>query len=419
MLSLIPSKYYYEDEESENQWNKRKQTKEQFKRNKKLKFDPQSNKNLSVKQVLQKNAVTAKPAVIPGSKKNKVDTDVSVSVNKEDKSSDEGQQSDDSDLNNENDIELVDEPLIKSDDEQITLIYDDAGNEIELDVKEEKLKIQRQKENEQQKKNLTNLKKEPTPEEKLKKQEKLSKLKSKLQEKIDLMKSKRKAIGSNVPGAPKSREQIIEERRRKNELREKNKKELSKEDDEDEDESDINEDDDELDEQRVDDDQEESGVLFQNIIFNDGDRTTSDLTRLRKMKKKKGPANRDIKAHLKIAQQKKAKLGNLDDESKQQFEEKDRWNRLLLQAEGVKVKDDEKMLKKALKNKERQKRKSENQWYERNNNVKKNIQERLKRREENLQIRKENKGVKRKNQKKQLRKFSGPRAKKSKKTAGF
>ena len=76
------------------------------------------------------------------------------------------------------------------------------------------------------------------------------------------------------------------------------------------------------------------------------------------------------------------------------------------QAEGVKLKDDEKLLKKALKRKEKKKLRSEIEWKERQQVVKDTVAARAKRREENLKARKEGKGQKRKNLPK-LRKFTG------------
>lgn len=373
---MIPSKYYY-DEDTQNQWKQQKQSKEQLKNNRKNKLDPehQNEKLLSAKEVLDKKAsesVSHVPAILQLKPVN-----------------DEGEE--------------VDEGFIRSDDD-VDIVYDDDGNEIEFEPQPKK--------KEPRKKALLE-------EEKKKKEENLMKLKSKLQQKIEAMKAKRKAPGSKAAGAPKSRDQILEERRKKKEARDALKRKRDQSDDEEE-----SENEDELDKgeesEEEEEEKEKTGVLFQNIVFNDGDRTTSDLTKLRKGKKKKGPANRDIKAHLAKVQQKKQKLAKLDESEKKNVETKDKWNKMIQQAEGIKVKDDEKLLKKALKNKERLKRKSENQWYERTNNVNKSIQDRLKIREENLKIRKENKGVKRKLQKKQIRKFQGPKAKKGKKKkAGF
>ena len=56
----------------------------------------------------------------------------------------------------------------------------------------------------------------------------------------------------------------------------------------------------------------------------------------------------------------------------------------MAQAEGIKIKDDEKLLKRALKRKEKKKLKSEIEWKERKQVVKDTVAARAKRREENL-----------------------------------
>lgn len=89
----------------------------------------------------------------------------------------------------------------------------------------------------------------------------------------------------------------------------------------------------------------------------------------------------------------------------------------MLQAEGIKIRDDEKLLRKAIKRKEAQKRKSAIEWSERKRVVEDTISERQKRREENLRIRKDNKGKKRNKQEKMKRKYVGSAV--PKKRAGF
>ena len=92
----------------------------------------------------------------------------------------------------------------------------------------------------------------------------------------------------------------------------------------------------------------------------------------------------------------------------------------MTQAEGVKLKDDEKLLKKALKRKEKQKLKLEREWQERTQTVKDTKAARQKRREENLQARRDAKGVrgKKKKQLPRLKKFTGIANKAGGKTGG-
>ncbi|EDK37626.2 hypothetical protein PGUG_01725 [Meyerozyma guilliermondii ATCC 6260] len=250
-------------------------------------------------------------------------------------------------------------------------------------------------------------KKELTEEEKKQKEEKLKQLRAKLASKIETSRAQRKAPGSQAPGAPKSREQILEERKRKQELRKRKREaEPEPESESDSDSDSGSESDPEADTESP---QDDSNVLFGNIVFNDGSRVTSDLTRLRSTSQKKsgkGPANKDIKAHLDKLEHKKQKLAQMSPEEQAKYKEKEQWQRMMSHAEGVKVKDDEKLLKKALKRKEKQKLKSEIEWKERKQVVKDTIAAKQKRREENLKARRENKGKKAKKAVK-LKKFTG------------
>ncbi|GME85061.1 unnamed protein product [Ambrosiozyma monospora] len=228
----------------------------------------------------------------------------------------------------------------------------------------------------------------------------MAKLRAKLSEKITTMKEKRRAPGSKVAGAATSREQILAERRKKQELRKETLKRKRDEYEED-DESSSDEEDDDEDEKTI----IGSNVMFGNIEFADGERVTTDLSATRRVAKKKGPANKDIKGHLKKIELEKAKLQKLDKDAQQKHEEKSKWTRALSNVQGVKVKDDEKLLKKALKRKEAQKRKSGREWSDRKQFVADQIKAKAERREENLRIRKENKGKSKKQQQKQLKTF--------------
>lgn len=374
LLSLIPAKYYYDDD-TQDQWQAKKKSKEETKQIKRAKLDPNetSDKISTAAQVLSKKAKVAKPVVIPGKKEVK------------------GQQQPQPQPQDD-----------ASDEENINIVFDDEGNEIELNKKREVKEI---------------TKKDKSPEEvandKKKKAESINQLREKLAAKINTLKEKRKAPGVKVNGVSSSRETILAERRRKAELKAEKKRKLAEleKDDEDEEEEDSESEDSEDEFNETAD-----NVLYQNIQFDDNTKTTSDLTNIRKFGKKKGPSNKDIKGHLKLLELKKEKQLSFDSDKLKKLEEKEKWNRSLLQAEGIKIKDDEKLLKKALKRKEAQKRKSEIQWQERKDHVQNMISAKQKRREENLQIRKDNKGIKRKNQTKQKRKFKSSIAPKR---AGF
>ena len=394
LLSLIPAKYYY-DERTQDQWKAKRKTKLQSKQDKLKKLDPeqQNEETGAALDVLERRQKSAKPVKLPGNAhitpnqiilntdhKEKNDTDKKIEVQ-------------------------VDESEDISESESINIIFDDEGNEIDLNNNH-------QSNNDESNDN----KDESENEANLHKKRNLELLRAKLQAKIQNMRNKRKAPGTNVEGAPISREAILLQRKHKLELKQQRKlQQLENSESDTDDENDLDVESGPITKKMKknnkgeNDDVNADGVIYQSIMFNDGVRTTSDLQRLRKynQNKKKGPSKHDYKAQLKILEQRKQKLQSKDELEQIKAIEKNKWQKAMLQAEGVKLKDDEKLIKKAIKRKEAKKRKSAIEWNERKRAVEANKQERVKRREENLKIRKENKGVKRSKQQKMKRKFKG------------
>jgi hypothetical protein len=97
------------------------------------------------------------------------------------------------------------------------------------------------------------------------------------------------------------------------------------------------------------------------VTFDDGQKLDAKLQDFQKEKKRRGPT--DLLGQLKHTEAKKRRIENMSEEKKAVVEEKEKWSKALKQATGEKVKDDEKLLKKALKRQEAQKRKSANEWY--------------------------------------------------------
>ncbi|KAG7663156.1 uncharacterized protein J8A68_003334 [[Candida] subhashii] len=412
LLSLIPAKYYY-DLATQDQWNAKKKSKSEISQHKRAKLNPENremadeyeNSHVSAKDVMdnsvKKGAKKVElpkklPAPIYDDSEEDVEIpDMDVSGDEEEEEEQKGEDDDEGDIMTSN-----------------GLIFDDEGNEIEEEEQESKFEKQQVQKNKKKKQELS-------PEEKKQRDEKLAKLREQLASKITNLKEKRKAPGTKVSGAPQSREQILAERKRKEELRKEKRKHAELEDDD----SDSDSEGEDVDEE-VEQEENKSTVLFGNIVFQDGSQVTSDLTKLRntaERKKQKGPANNDLKAHLNKIQKKKEKLATLSKEDQTKVQEKEKWKRVMLQAEGVKVKDDEKLLKKALKRKEKQKLKSEIEWKDRKQIVKDTVDARAKRREANLKARRDNKkkngGGKKSKQQPKLRKFTGIVNKK--KRAGF
>lgn len=426
LLSLIPAKYFYDDA-TQDQWQQKKASKAEAKQKKKAKFNTSlkesaneyQNSYATAKDVME-NKQQKENAKHITSKKINVSNGSSIKGEKEEEEEEEVLPEEGSDVLNQSSVEEEEEGEEEGEEEeeevlitpQTHLIFDDEGNEIE---------DQEQEPNTKQKKNGKSKKPELSEEEEAKRKENLAKLKEKLESKINNLREKRKAVGTKTAGAPTSREQILAERRRREESKQQKRKHEELEENDDVEDNDSGESEDERS-----NDEEDHAVLYGNIAFLDGSQLTSNLSSIRRSadkKKKQGPANKDIKAHLLKLEQKKRKLENLSQEEQAKQKEKDKWQRVMSQAEGIKLKDDEKLLKKALKRKEKKKLKSELEWKERQQVVKDTVSARAKRREENLKARKDGKGQKRKNLPK-LRKFTGvvnknKNGQNKKKRAGF
>ncbi|KAF8246348.1 SURF6-domain-containing protein [Wilcoxina mikolae CBS 423.85] len=128
---------------------------------------------------------------------------------------------------------------------------------------------------------------------------------------------------------------------------------------------------------------------FGRVMFDDGNQLDASLTDFKKEKRRTGP--RDILGQLKHTEAKKRRIENMSEEKKEVVVEKEKWSKALKQATGEKVKDDEKLLKKALKRQEATKRKSSTEWNERLAGQAKAKSLRVKKREENIQARKDQK----------------------------
>jgi hypothetical protein len=130
---------------------------------------------------------------------------------------------------------------------------------------------------------------------------------------------------------------------------------------------------------------------FGRVAFTDGARMNSNLSGLAEKKKQKGPS--DAKTALLVAEKHQARLNSLDEAKRADIEEKDMWLNARKRINGEKVRDDVNLLKKSLKRKEKGKSRSEKQWGERIEGVKKSQEARQRKREENIAKRKEEKGA--------------------------
>jgi hypothetical protein len=362
---LIPANYYYSNEDdSANQWSKKKQTKEEARAAKIAKFDPDREK--TALDVTRKKEVEAQKGR---------DAD---EVEDESHTSEEAGSSND-------------------EDNEICVAFDDEGNEIELEYLRNKV-AKKMKQIGQQ-----------TPSSKARvNPEGINELRERLASRIQEMREKRKAPGTGN-GAPSSREALLEARRQREDSIKARKAAKRKRDD-DEDDQENDEDDEDLNTQSDDDAVEENDVIFSTLEFNDGTKTSADGKSLRAEKRMK---KRDLQGQLKHIEARNAKLETLDENRKASVLEKSNWSRAILQASGEKVRDDEKLLRKSVKAQQKKKWKSEKEWKERKENVAKNIAARQAKREENIQAHKELKGLRGKKRTQAIKK------QKQKQRAGF
>ncbi|KAI2631270.1 SURF6-domain-containing protein [Xylaria nigripes] len=156
-------------------------------------------------------------------------------------------------------------------------------------------------------------------------------------------------------------------------------------------------------------DVEEHNFAFGRVGFDDGSQLSHDLTHVLNRTPKKGPSDPKT-ALLKFESQKK-RLEAMDADKRKDIEEKEAWLTARRRAEGEKIKDDEKLLKKAVKRKESIKKKSSKEWAARKEGVAKSIKDRQKKREDNLRKRRDEKLLGKAGRKKGL--------KKTKSRAGF
>lgn len=242
-------------------------------------------------------------------------------------------------------------------------------------------------------------------------------LKARLQARIEALRAARKADGINGKPA-RNRQELMEARRHKEEERRQRKKEIRKQakDDEQRKAAEV-----ELARLRGSGSpgtpdifspmEQENNFSFGRITFDDGQQMDVTASNLVDAKKKKGRS--DPKTALEAAEKKRLRLAGLDEEKRKEIESKDLWLNAKKRAHGEKVKDDTNLLKKTLKRKEKQKKKSEGEWTERIEGVQKGKDMRQKKREDNLRKRREEKGTK------SGKKGSKPKAGKKKSRPGF
>ncbi|EOO02022.1 putative surfeit locus protein 6 protein [Phaeoacremonium minimum UCRPA7] len=224
-------------------------------------------------------------------------------------------------------------------------------------------------------------------------------LRARLAAKIEALRAARKA--DNADGKPiRTRQELIESRRVKQAERKAHKKELRRQAKE-------------IEEQKREeallsartspgsimspllsfgspDDGSANHFAFGRVAFADGTQMSHDLSYVKDgSAKKKGPS--DPKTALAKLEAQKKRVSHLDEDKRKEVLEKETWLAARKRAEGEKVRDDETLLKKAVKRKEKAKKKSEKEWKERAEGVGKAIKQRQQKREENIKKRRDEK----------------------------
>ncbi|KAL5612062.1 hypothetical protein BROUX41_000381 [Berkeleyomyces rouxiae] len=128
-----------------------------------------------------------------------------------------------------------------------------------------------------------------------------------------------------------------------------------------------------------------ANLSFGRVAFGDGSQLSHDLSYSLSRDAKKGPS--DPKTALLKLQNAKKRLAAMTPEKRAEIEDKEAWLTARRRAEGEKIRDDESSLKKAVKRKDRVKKRSEREWNDRLKGVEKAKADKQKKRETNLRKR--------------------------------
>ena len=218
-------------------------------------------------------------------------------------------------------------------------------------------------------------------------------LQSRLKARIQELRERRKANGPEGQPA-RSRQELLEARRQKSDARKQHKKELRRR---------AKEEEERINNERLrgsgspliqdpftpSPSQETNNFSFGRVAFEDGAQVDPSMSGYFSIQKRNP---KDPRTALQGAQNKAERLAGMEQEKRAEIEQKDLWLNAKKRAHGERVRDDQSLLKKALKRKEKGKAKSEKEWNERIEGVRKGKEMKQKRREENLAKRKDEKG---------------------------
>lgn len=190
---------------------------------------------------------------------------------------------------------------------------------------------------------------------------KIADLRSRLHERIEALQGKRKATSEKQSKRPKkkAKSEIKNDKKKLNEIVQHKKEQLEKE--------------------RKTLTNDQGKVVFSKFDFVEKAKNPKHGSKMRNYK--------NLLAKAETRQKKIEELKGKDDSKVRELTERHAWETALEKAEGHKVKDDPRLLKKSLKRKEKMKAKSKRQWDERKEQQNKQIEDKQKKRQKNLKER--------------------------------
>ncbi|XP_021050356.1 surfeit locus protein 6 [Mus pahari] len=139
----------------------------------------------------------------------------------------------------------------------------------------------------------------------------------------------------------------------------------------------------------------ESGLIFNKVEVTEEEPASKAQRRKEKRQKVKGNltplTGRNYRQLLDRLQARQGRLEELRDQDAakaQELEAKMKWTNLLYKAEGVKIRDDERLLQEALKRKEKRRAQRQRKWEKRSEHVVEKMQQRQDKRRQNLRKKK-------------------------------
>lgn len=374
LLSLIPAKYYY-DEDSKNQWKRDKS-----KRKRAAKFDPDVGTSAldeaRRREITENDDSLSESSIIYDDKGNEIKLDEADDIE-----DDEGSQAS------------------ASEDRELTIDAEVSLNKIDsLEETEPASVTQAPRTSSPPESDARKIQEEAKPGDK-KNPKGIQELRQKLQDRVNELRSKRKAPGSSAAGAPRSREELLEARKLREETRLKRRREDLPGNPSSNEELPETEERKEL--PSVNSQAKQDSLMFGKVKFG------NDTLDERKKPKKRQPVDQ-----LRIIEQRNAKIAQLDSEKRDEITENAQWSSAILRSTGAKLKDNEKLLKKTVKAQQKRKQRSERDWKARLATVAHNKAAREAQRNANLEARKEQKGMKVKSKHKKRAGFEGKSRKK-------